>query len=180
MPSKLLFILLNFFCLSVAAQQQIGNFMAYSAETRFLSGMNYRVYQSRTGYLWICSLNGIIRFDGRRYKNFFSDYLNPNSLTDNIVSDVAEDKNGKLWIAGFAKGVTSYDQRTGLFKKYPVLTKDNNPEYGINKIYTDAEQNLWFATAGRGIAKYDFAKDSFELFYPEPHDATDGSDRGFN
>ncbi|RYY66572.1 MAG: hypothetical protein EOO13_15625, partial [Chitinophagaceae bacterium] len=180
MPSKLLFILLNFFCLSVAAQQQIGNFMAYGAETRFLSGMNYRVFQSRTGYLWICSLNGIIRFDGRRYKNFFSDYLNPNSLTDNIVSDVAEDKNGKLWIAGFAKGVACYDQRTGLFKKYPALSKDNNPEYGVNKIYNDAQQNLWFATAGRGIAKYDFAKDSFELFYPEPRNATDGSERGFN
>lgn len=180
MLKKSLSFLLIFFSLSVAAQQQIGNFMAYGPETKYLSGFNYRVYQSKTGYLWICTMNGVVRFDGKRYHNFFSDYLNPNSPTDNIAADVTEDKNGNLWIAGFAKGAARYDQRTGIFRKYPVLSSDNNPIYGINKIVNDQQEDLWFATAGRGLAKYDFEKDTFHFFYPEPSAATDGMQRGYN
>lgn len=180
MSRKLFLFLLNFYFLSVAAQQQIGQFMAYGPETKYLSGFNYKVYQSNTGYLWICTMNGVVRFDGKRYNNFFSDYLNPNSPTDNIVSDVMEDKNGHLWIAGFSKGVSRYDQRTGRFRKYPVLSSDNNPIYGVNKIVNDSERDLWFATAGRGIAKYDFVKDTFDFFYQEPLSATDGTQRGYN
>lgn len=180
MLKKLLSFLLIFFSLSVAAQQQIGNFMAYGPETKYLAGFNYRVYQSKTGYLWICTMNGVVRFDGKRYRNFFSDYLNPNSPTDNIAADITEDKNGHLWIAGFAKGAARYDQRTGIFRKYPVLSSDGNPIYGINKIVNDKEQDLWLATAGRGLAQYDFAKDTFRFFYPEPKSATDGTQRGYN
>ena len=180
MRKKIISFLPLFIFLSAAAQQQIGNFMAYGPETKYLSGFNYRVYQSKTGYLWICTMNGVVRFDGKRYKNFFSDYLNPNSLTDNIAADVTEDKNGDLWIAGFVKGATRYNQRTGVFRKYPVLSNDGNPIYGINKIVNDQQDNLWFATAGRGIALYDFAKDTFSFFYPEPNGVKDGTRRGDN
>jgi ligand-binding sensor domain-containing protein/two-component sensor histidine kinase len=154
--------------------------MAYGPETKYLSGFNYKVYQSNTGYLWVCTMNGVVRFDGKRYNNFFSDYLNPNSPTDNIVSDVTEDKNGHLWIAGFSKGASRYNQRTGSFRKYPVLSSDNNPIYGINKIINDYQYDLWFATAGRGLARYNFVKDTFDFFYQEPLSATDGTQRGYN
>ena len=174
----LLFCIL--FPLYLPAQQQAGNFMAYGPETRYLSGMNSRVYQSRSGYLWICTGNGLVRFDGKRYVIFSADHANPNSLTDNAVWDVTEDKNGDLWIAGFTKGVTKYNQRSGKFKKYPVLCNDGNPVFGINAILNDVDQNLWFATAGRGLAQYDFEKDTFRFYYPEPHAAKDGTVRGDN
>ncbi len=172
--------LLIFFPLTVAAQQQTGGFMIVGPETKYLSGFNYRVYQSKTGYLWICTMNSVVRFDGKRYKNFFSDYANPNSTTDNVAVDVAEDRNGDLWIAGHSKGVARYNQRTGVFKKYPVLSNDNNPMYGINRVLNDAEQQLWFGTAGRGLARYNFQKDTFDFFYPEPGYPKDGTLRGFN
>lgn len=177
---QIFFFLSIFYSVPAVAQQQIGSFMAYGPETKYLSGFNYRVYQSRSGYLWICTMNGVVRFDGKRYKNFFSDYLNPNSPTDNVAADITEDKNGDLWIAGFVRGATRYNQRTGVFRKYPVLSNDGNPIYGINRIVNDRDGNLWFATAGRGIAKYDFAKDTFRFFYPEPNAAKDGTVRGDN
>ncbi|MFT3980235.1 MAG: histidine kinase [Ferruginibacter sp.] len=162
------------------AQQQTGHFMAYGNETRYLSGINSKVYQSRSGYLWICSGNGLIRFDGKRYSIFSADHANPNSLTDNIIFDVTEDRNGDLWIAGFTKGVTRYNQRTGVFRKYPAPCSDGNPVFGINRIVNDAAQDIWLATAGRGLALYDFKKDTFQFFYPEPNGAIDGTVRGDN
>ncbi len=164
----------------VYPQQQMGSFMAYGPETKYFSNLNYRVYQSKNGYLWFGTLNGLVRFDGKRYKNYFANYADPNSPADNTIFDIAEDKNGDLWFAGFYHGATRYNQRTGKFTKYPVLSKDNYPYYGVYRILNDAEGNLWFATAGRGLAKYDFEKDNFMFYYPEPDKPKDGSDRGYN
>ncbi len=162
------------------AQQQMGSFMAYGAEAKYFSNLNYRVYQGADGYLWFGTLNGLVRFDGKHYKNYFSDYTNPNSPSDNTIVDITEDKNGDLWFAGFYHGATKYNKRSGRFTKYASLTKDNNPYYGIYQLLNDARGNLWFGTAGRGLAKYNFENDSFQLFYPEPSFPADGSVRGYN
>lgn len=157
------------------AQQQMGSYMAYGPEAKYFSNLNYRVYQSKNGYLWFGTLNGLVRFDGKRYKNYFSNYADPNSPTDNNIFDITADKNEDLWFAGFYHGATKYNQQTGKFTKYLALTKDNNPSYGINRIVSDADGDLWFATSGRGLAKYDFEKDSFDLYFPEPDKCRDGT-----
>ena len=107
--------------MSLIAQQQMGPYMAYGPEAKYFSNLNYSVYQSKNGYLWIGTSSGLIRFDGKRYKNYFADYTNPNSPSDNTIFDIAEDKNHDLWFAGFEHGVTKYNQHTGRFKKYPAL-----------------------------------------------------------
>ena len=158
----------------------MGPFMAYGPESPYFANLNYSAYQSKNGYLWFGTSNGLIRFDGRRYKNFFSDHSNPNSPSDNIIVNFAEDKNDNLWMTGFMHGVTCYNYNTGTFKKYPTLSKDNFVYYGVNNVLCDTDKELWFATAGRGLAKYNYAADSFELFYPEPDKCKDGSVRGDN
>lgn len=176
----LVFSSLSFFCIPVIGQQQMGPYIAYGPETKHFANLNYSVYQSKNGYLWFGTSSGVVRFDGKRYRNFFSNYTDSNSISDNVIFDIAEDRNNDLWFAGFSHGVTRYDQRTGQFKKYPALSKDGNPYYGINRIVNDADKNLWFATAGRGLAQYDFAKDTFHFYYPHPGMPKDGTARGFN
>jgi signal transduction histidine kinase/ligand-binding sensor domain-containing protein len=171
---------LYFFCLTVAAQQQMGPYMAYGPEAKYFSNLNYSVCQSKNGYLWFGTSSGLVRFDGKRYKNYFADYTNPNSPSDNSIFDIAEDKNNDLWFAGFEHGVTKYNQHSGKFTKYPALSKDNNPYYGIRRIVNDAEGNLWFATAGRGLAKYNFEKDTFNFYYPNPDKPKDGTAGNYN
>ncbi len=174
------FSCLCFFSNLLTGQQQMGPYIAYGPEAKYFSNLNYSVYQSKNGYLWFGTSSGVVRFDGKRYKNFFANFTDSNSTSDNIIFDITEDKNSDLWFAGFAHGATRYDQRTGEFKKYPALTKDANPYYGIHRIVSDADKNLWFATAGRGLARYDFEKDSFLLYYPHPGMPRDGTARGFN
>jgi ligand-binding sensor domain-containing protein/two-component sensor histidine kinase len=174
------FICFFLFCRLAIAQQQMGSYMAYGPEAKYFSNLNYSVYQSKNGYLWFGTSSGLVRFDGKRYKNYFSDYANPNSLSDNTIFDIAEDKNDDLWFAGFEHGVTKYNQHTGKFTKYPALSKDNNPYYGIRRIVNDAQGNLWFATAGRGLAAYDFEKDTFNFYYPNPDKPKDGTTNNYN
>ena len=164
------------------ANSTAANGTVYSVwpETKHFANLNYSVYQSKNGYLWFGTSNGLVRFDGKRYKNYFSDHSNPNSPSGNIIVNFAEDKNDNLWMADFANGVTQYNLLTGIFKKYPRLSKDNFAYYGVNNILCDDDKELWFATAGRGLAKYNYEKDTFDLFYPEPDKCKDGSVRGDN
>lgn len=174
------YIILLLSGLKLSAQQQMGSFMAYGPESKYLANQNFAAYQAANGYLWIGTQNGLVRFDGRRYKNYFSDYTNPNSPSDNSIVDIVEDKNGELWFCGFFQGLTRYNQQTGYFKKYSRLTKDSFSYYGVPDGLKDSNGDLWFATAGRGLAKYLYEKDSFIVFYPHANRTTDGSVRGDN
>src|SRR5262245_47589713 len=115
----------------------MGPFMAYGSEAGYFAGLNFSVYQSTNGYLWFGTHNGVVRFDGKRYKSYFSNHADSNSPTDNIITDIAEDKNGELWFAGFSHGVTKYNQRTGKFTKYPALSEDHFPVYTVYSILKD-------------------------------------------
>jgi hypothetical protein len=57
-------------CLAADIRQLYGLWSA----NKYLSEFNYIVYQSNTGYLWVC-IEWRGAFDGKRYHNFCSDYL---------------------------------------------------------------------------------------------------------
>ena len=76
-------VLVIFFACTVAfgyAQHRIGDFLAYGHNDGLPAALFYKVLQSSDGYLWIGSSSGLIRFDGKRYKIFFSDYADTSSI----------------------------------------------------------------------------------------------------
>jgi hypothetical protein len=54
-----------------------------------------QVIQTRDGYLWLASFEGIIRFDGAQF-TVFSTATNP-ELPTNRFGDIAEAPDGSLW-----------------------------------------------------------------------------------
>lgn len=162
------------------AQHRIGEFMAYGNNDGLPPALFYSVYQSSDGYLWIGSSSGLVRFDGKRYKIYFSDYKDPNSISDNIIVDLIEDDAHNLWIAGFYQGISRYNLLTGEIKRYSQLSGDSTSAYGVNKFLKDDEGQIWAATSGGGLAHYIAELDSFEFFIPDPQRPFDGSDRQSN
>jgi signal transduction histidine kinase/ligand-binding sensor domain-containing protein len=55
----------------------------------------YAITQTRDGYLWIAAENGIVRFDGQRFRLF--EPLQPTSTTDTAVLNVLPDPQDGLW-----------------------------------------------------------------------------------
>jgi len=177
---QLLFFIIIFLSLTVCSQQRIGNFIAYSKENGLGQHTFSKVFESSDGYLWVGSNSGLFRFDGKRFQQISSLYYNSNSPGDNSIVDFEEDDLGNLWIAGFRYGITKYNLKTGLFRQYKRLSADSTETYGTPCIYKDNQGTLWIGTAGRGLAKYLPKKDTFQLFYPDPLKATDGSMRAEN
>ena len=100
------------------SQHRIGDFMAYGNNNGLPAALFYSVFQSSDGYLWIGSSSGLVRFDGKRYKIFFSNYADTNSISDNIIDDLVEDDHQNLWIGGFYQGVSKYNLKTGDVQRY--------------------------------------------------------------
>ncbi|MEO6130584.1 MAG: two-component regulator propeller domain-containing protein [Saprospiraceae bacterium] len=162
------------------AQDRIGGFMAYGYHDGLPPSLYYGVCQSSDGYLWIGSSSGLVRFDGKRYQTFFSDYKNENSLSDNVIVDLIEDNEQNLWLAGLYQGLSKYNLRSGHIRRYSRLSSDNTPGYGINTLFLDEAGELWIGTAGRGLAHYLSRQDTFEFFIPDPQKPFDGSNRDVN
>src|SRR6185503_12393298 len=63
----------------------------------------HSILQSRDGYIWLATEEGLVRFDGVRFKVF--DSQNTRELGSNVIQFLFEDAEGSLWI-GTTGGVT--------------------------------------------------------------------------
>lgn len=60
----------------------------------FITGM----VQDRQGFMWLCTSDGIARYDGKNIKVFYHDVTDSNSLGSNVISHLYIDKENNIWI----------------------------------------------------------------------------------
>ncbi|MDF1672515.1 MAG: two-component regulator propeller domain-containing protein, partial [Vicingaceae bacterium] len=125
------------------------------------------ISQTKSGTIWVgtdggglCKVvegvNGDIKF-----KVYTRDIDNPNTLSNNTVLSIHEDKNGKLWIGTFGGGLNVFNPKTEKFFAY--TEKDglsNNVIYGVAE---DKKGNLWMST-NKGISQYFIKRNKFRIF----------------
>ena len=104
------------------------------------------IVQTRDGYLWLGTANGLVRFDGVNFTTFD---IRSGSLKDNEVGCLVEDDEGVLWIGTYGGGLTRY--KDGRFTTF--TTADGLPDDSIRKMDKDRLGNIWFATP-RGVGRY--------------------------
>lgn len=72
----------------------------------------YFVYQDKEGYIWICTDNGVSRFDGVEFKN----YSEQDGLCSNVIFGCKEDDKGTLWMYSLTGELTKYNKTTDRFE----------------------------------------------------------------
>ena len=65
------------------------------------------ISQSRTGYLWLATADGLARFDGVRFRTF--NIRNTPELPDNLINRLFEDRSGRLWLGHSTGHITRLD-----------------------------------------------------------------------
>src|SRR2546430_3580119 len=107
----------------------------------------HSIAQTRDGYIWIGTEEGLARFDGVRFTVF--DKQNTPQLKSNYIRALLADHQGALWI-GTAEGLAR--MQNGKFTTF--TTNEGLPSNTIQALYEDREGNLWVATAtGLGLFK---------------------------
>ena len=107
----------------------------------------HAIAQTRDGYIWIGTEEGLARFDGVKFTIF--DKQNTPEFKSNYIRTLFADRQGALWI-GTAQGLIRM-----LNGKFTVFTRDEGlPSETIQAIHEDRVGNLWVATAtGLGLFK---------------------------
>ena len=105
------------------------------------------IIQTRDGYLWIATLNGLIRFDGLKFA-VYDNFSSP-SIAATGFKCLYEDKHQNLWIGSNGAGL--FLKKQNRFKKYeiPFGSGSNN----IERIFLDSKDNLWLCTL-KGLIKF--------------------------
>lgn len=119
----------------------------WQAERGFEQNSANAVVQTRDGYIWIGTLDGLVRFDGVRFTVFNKN--NTEELSSNAVTALFEDRGGVLWI-GMDGGLSTL--KNGRFFTY--TTKDCPVLESISALTEDPEGNLWIGSDGKGAARF--------------------------
>ena len=168
----IIFILI--ICNSISAEEQSNQ------NIHEITEFNERVtvvYQDSRDFLWIGTPKGLYRYDGIEYKSFKIDPKNKNSLSDNYISSIIEDKNSNLWIGTRYGGLNKFDLKKETFTTYQNIPGDslsisNNT---ITKIIEDADHRIWIGTP-TGINIFYPNSNKFQQFF---HDPTDSNSIGY-
>jgi PAS domain S-box-containing protein len=133
------------------------------SEKSLPSNLVYKIFKDRDGIIWIGTRGlGLNKFTVKNIsaenpgeigelKTYMFNPDNPESLSNNDVLVIYEDKKGVLWVGTGGGGLNSFDRKRELFTHYTVNDGlANNIVYGILE---DDRNNLWIST-GNGLSKF--------------------------
>jgi len=106
------------------------------------------ILQTRDGYLWVGTVEGLARFDGVRSVVF--DKSNTPELGDNWIKALLEDRERRLWIATFGGGLVVREQ--GKFHRFPPA--EGLASDVVYALYEDRAGRLWVGTQA-GLCRVD-------------------------
>ena len=107
----------------------------------------YCVLQSRDGFMWFGTQDGLNRFDGYRFKAYKHIPGRPDSLSDNTIRSLYEDERGILWV-GTDGGLNRFDPGLERFDHYRHdPDRQNSPGHDrITAILPAGRDRLWLGT----------------------------------
>jgi PAS domain S-box-containing protein len=132
--------------IAIGADAQRFNLNSFSVSDGLPGNQVNKILQDRVGRLWIGTMSGGCRFDGKTFTRFEQG----NVLYSNPVKTIYEDKKGNIWFGTIRKGLVKFTG-TGYFT---YSTNDGLLSDNINAICEDEKGNLWVGTS-EGISRFD-------------------------
>jgi ligand-binding sensor domain-containing protein len=110
----------------------------------------YDVIQDKKGYIWVATLNGMARFNGKQWITFQQQSEKKNhTLPSNWVTDIDCDVTGNIW-ANTVAGIACYNGQKDTTYTYII------PNYGWGKIVCTPANQI-FTSSWQGIQQFESA-----------------------
>ncbi len=127
------------FAFAIAATGQNYSIRQYSLLDGLPQNQIYSLMQDSKGFIWIGTKNGVSRFDGLEFVNYYVE----DGLLDNFCTGVIEDSRGAIWVLtkfGLSR-FTGHAFVSYPYKLFPY----------INDFIPDSDGNIWlFSRPGFG------------------------------
>lgn len=102
-------------------------------------------FQDSRGALWFVTQEGLNRYTGHNLENYRYSLDDTRSLSSNLVTGIAEDSNGDLWMSTIGGGINLYNPIDNSFSSIGSDPNDRNSPYSndILTIFCDFDGILW-------------------------------------
>ena len=105
------------------------------------------ILQDSKGFMWIGTKDGLNRYDGYTFTNYFNEPHDPASLGNNSILQLHEGPTGIIWTLT-ETGLSRFDPRRERFTNYQYGGSDTT-EAGVRAgtcLHEDSDGNLWIGT----------------------------------
>jgi signal transduction histidine kinase/ligand-binding sensor domain-containing protein/DNA-binding response OmpR family regulator len=145
---------------------QISRFSHIGVSEGLSHGWAKCIEKDQHGFIWVGTVNGLNRYDGREFKIFKNAFGSEYTISDNFIQALEADSRGNLWVGTYSGGIDRYDPKSERFYSYRNAPKKlfTISDDRIHSIKEDSQGVLWVGTA-KGLDRYDYEKDHFSPFY---------------
>ena len=114
----------------------------------------FSIYRDSHGYMWFGTGYGLNRYDGYRFRTFFSYDKDTTSLRNNRIDEIQEAHDGLLWLKQ-GMNYSLYDPRTEKVDRNPGRWLNAQGIKGsVESLHLDSKKNYWVKTYEDGFYYY--------------------------
>lgn len=150
--------------LNATAQSGPYSFEHYGTEQGLSHDETTCLLKDREGFLWVGTVAGLNRFDGRFFRTFMPVKGDSTSLPSESITGLSQDPMGRIWVST-NRGLCWYDAATGAFHQLnPAALPTISFQYlQMSKLSFDRHGQAWFV-AGEYLVRLDLKTLSCALF----------------
>ena len=115
--------------------------------------------QDSAGFLWIGTGDGLVRFDGYRFRPQELDTPDPSARNLGWVQAMLLGRDGRLWIGTESAGLAVYEPALDRIQLVPGQRQSQPPAAEaapvVRALAEAADGTLWIGTAGQGLLRLD-------------------------
>ncbi|MEQ7867323.1 ATP-binding protein [Xanthomonas sp. WHRI 8393] len=137
----------------VAKIPEIPRFRIVGPSDGLPSTMVVAIHQDRAGYLWLGTLDGLVRYDGAGFRTWRHDPSDPTSLPCNAIQALHIDALDRIWI-GCGKTLSVMDAGRGHFRHYRAVDYPSMKDGEIYSI-TAFDGDIWAGTTTGALIRLD-------------------------
>ncbi len=156
-----------FFSVTVAAQDF--NIQTFTTKDGLSHNDVRAMAVDSSGFLWIATWDGLSRFDGYSFKNYYHKTDDSLSLPYFSILNVLVDGGNNLWLLTDDRQVAKYDRNNDIFKRIDNLYEEL-PEF-YSQISIDESGYIWLINKDR-IFRFDFLNNEFNKYELSDHDGS--------
>jgi ligand-binding sensor domain-containing protein len=109
-------------------------------ENEIVGNEIYRIIPDNSGNIWISTNNGLSKYSNGNWSTPF---------VRQWLFAAAIDNSGNIWLGKLGGIQTKFNPINNTYQDYYILNKTTND------IFVDNQGNVWYASSGDGVAKYD-------------------------
>lgn len=118
--------------------------------------------QDHKGFLWVCTQDGLNRFDGYTFKTFEEDSKNDAAISDDYVISIFESSDHSLWVGTRSGGLNKFDFATHRFEHFKGETEPDGVKLTrVTAIIEIDEDILWLATY-KGVVAFSRSQKTYQ------------------